>query len=164
MEETEMKIDLLNEIKEQFGIVPAVILHEWGNKLPPSAFIVYVALCIYANRNAEAWPSIRTLSEKLAMKDRTIYYAIKSLEERSLIQVIRPENQGRGKKNTYIILDKRVNNVAPFKGNKGYTKGERRDGERVNVGGAEQYHRTIEQRGKKNNETFNGEDLGFTLN
>lgn len=152
---------LFNKAFEKFGVVPAFALHE--GKLGCTEFSVYTVLCIYANKERRSWPAQTTIAEQLSITVKTVRRALKSLENKGYIEIVRPERQGKGKFNRYYIIEKRGTNKTPLDA-KGGHKGDISDHQRGTPETQEQYHRTIEQKGLKNNVTFNGEDLGFSLN
>lgn len=142
---------LYNAIHNRFGIVPDVLDFNLG----PTTFAVYAALCIYANKEGMAFPAVRTLAEKLSIGFDTVLRAIKKMESEGLIKVTRPEKQGRGHFNRYLIVDKLLTPLekrgAPQehfidKGGKNVSVVRKKGG----TTGTEQYHRTIEQYGEKN--------------
>lgn len=74
-----------------------------------SATGVYMVLCRHANcKTQEAFPSKKLIAEKLGIGERTVFSAIKKLEERNIIKV---ESQGRKESGlfnvrNYILIDK----------------------------------------------------------
>lgn len=94
---------LINKAAENYGIVPDVLDFCLG----ASTFAVYAALCIYANKEGWAFPAVRTIAQKLSVGTDTVLRAIAKLEQLGLLKVDRPERQGRGKFNRYLIVDKR---------------------------------------------------------
>lgn len=69
---------------------------------------VYFSLCRHADREQICFPSKRLIAEELAISERSVYTAIKKLEEWNIIKI---ENQGRKKDGSfknliYILLDK----------------------------------------------------------
>ncbi len=81
-----------------------------------SATGVYMVLCRHANhKTQEAFPSKKLIAEKLAIGERTVFTAIKKLEERNIVKV---EDQGRKddgsfKVRNYILVDKKEWNYPP---------------------------------------------------
>ena len=62
---------------------------------------VYVAICGYWNwHSLEAYPSINTLAEEVKLSRRGVIYAIKKLEAKGLIRVVK-----KGRRNYYQIFD-----------------------------------------------------------
>lgn len=63
----------------------------WALPLPDSEKIVLLALADYAKNNGTCWPSIRTIAEKCSKAERTVQYALSSLEQKGhLTRVQKP--------------------------------------------------------------------------
>ena len=70
---------------------------------------VYSSLCRHANKNHTCFPSKKLISEELGIGERTVYNAIKKLEEWNIIKI---EEKSRKKDGTfasltYVLLDKK---------------------------------------------------------
>jgi len=75
---------------------------------------VYVAICSHWNWYAlEAYPAINTLAQEVRLSRRGVIYAIKKLEAKGLIRVVR-----KGRKNYYQIFDYLFKMAATCKGAK----------------------------------------------
>ncbi len=84
-----------------------------------SAFLVYCVLCRHANADGESFPGGTTLGKKTGLTMRSVWRAIKTLEEAGWITVERSEQtQGKRPPNVYRLLplppsDTRVTTDAP---------------------------------------------------
>lgn len=79
-----------------------VVYNDYGIKIGAIGISVYNALCFYANRNGECFPSISTMAKKLDISEPTVYKYLKLLEKNRLI---RKENrQKENKSNIYYLL------------------------------------------------------------
>lgn len=75
---------------------------------------VYVAICGYWNWQAlEAYPAINTLVQEVKLSRRGVIYAIKKLEVKGLIRVVK-----KGRRNYYQIFDYLFKMAATSKGAK----------------------------------------------
>jgi DNA-binding transcriptional regulator YhcF (GntR family) len=69
--------------------------------------LVYMSLCRHANKNQEAFPSIKLMAEQHNVSRNTILKGIKKLEERNLIQTGKKRtDSGQWLNNTYTLIDK----------------------------------------------------------
>ncbi len=69
--------------------------------------IVYMSLCRHANKEQEAFPSIKLMAEQHSVDRKTILKGIGILEERNLIQVGKTRTKsGQWLNNTYTLIDK----------------------------------------------------------
>lgn len=85
--------------------VGCVVTVFYGSKAKANDRLVLLAIADEANDNGEnAFPSIRTIAEKVNCHTDTVIECIKSLEALGELQVIRPERQGRGHFNRYKVL------------------------------------------------------------
>jgi len=93
--------------------------------ISPAGRLVFSYLFWRQGSNGSSWPSQFMIAEDLGLTRRSVRKITKRLEDRSYIQVIRPENPGRGQYLQYSILDppRRGNVETPFRPK----KGERRD-------------------------------------
>lgn len=131
---------IINKAVENYGFVPDVLDFQLGS----ATLAVYATLCIYANKEGWAFPSIRTIAEKIPMSEDTAQRALKRLELLGLLIIERPQSQGRGQFNKYFIVDKRGAKTTPFT-QEGVQKGCKNTPRRGASQGTEQYQRTIEQ-------------------
>jgi len=71
------------------------------------ATLVYNSLCRHANINQESFPSIKLMTEELAVGRNTIIKGIKNLEKYNVINVKKARRKdGKWLNNSYILLDK----------------------------------------------------------
>ena len=71
------------------------------------ATLVYNSLCRHANINQESFPSIKLMTEELAVGRNTIIKGIKNLEKYNVIAVEKTRRKdGKWLNNSYILLDK----------------------------------------------------------
>ena len=66
-----------------------VFLSEFQYGITPAAYMVYIGLRIRQNVNDECYPSINTIIKDTNLSRKTVINAIKQLEEKNLVQVIR---------------------------------------------------------------------------
>lgn len=71
--------------------------------LGSNAYVVYSALCRYADKQQKAWPSQNTLSEETGLSRQTVNAMIGILEDWN---IIRRERVGKRSTNRYWLLDK----------------------------------------------------------
>lgn len=69
---------------------------------------VYMSLCRHSNKEQNCFPSKKLISDELDVSEKSVYTAIKKLEEWGIIEV---QNQGKKKdgtfyNNIYVLLDK----------------------------------------------------------
>ncbi|MDO6353554.1 DnaD domain protein [Caloramator sp. CAR-1] len=82
--------------------------HVLKSKLSANAKLLYVILCMYANRDKECFPSYETLLNDTGIKSRaTLANAIKELIDKGILEVISGKEEG--KSNVYIIKDNPLN-------------------------------------------------------
>jgi DNA-binding Lrp family transcriptional regulator len=75
---------------------------------------VYVAICSHWNwHTLEAFPTINTLAQEVRLSRRGVIYAIKKLEAKGLIRIVK-----KGRKNYYQIFDYLFKMAATSKGAK----------------------------------------------
>lgn len=103
-----MKRRIIDRRKKEKFLVDDAYLNGYAKLYGIQATGVYMVLCRHCNKDQECFPSKKTISEKLSISERSVYSAIKKLEQSNIIKV---KNQGRKKdgsfKNlTYILLDK----------------------------------------------------------
>jgi len=82
-------------------MVPEALL---GSGAPAAALLVYAHLDWYASQRGEAWPSLRTLSERTALNMRRVYKALRWLQEAGFLEI--QAGKGRGHCNTYVLRDR----------------------------------------------------------
>jgi len=71
------------------------------------ATLVYDSLCRHANIGQEAFPSIRLISEELAISRPTVITGLTNLEKYKVIEVRKTRNRkGKWINNSYVLLDK----------------------------------------------------------
>lgn len=92
---------------KQFFMVDDAYLNGYARHLGVTASMIYICLCRHVDKEQVAFPSQRTIAEKLGIKWRTVMEKTKLLEKWGLIDVkkIRNEN-GVWLNNTYTLLDK----------------------------------------------------------
>lgn len=84
----------------------AILYHEATKILlaqPESVIKTYLSLCAMSNRKRTAHPSLATLASYINMDRRTAIRSIVTLEELGLIEVKRPETNGRGRASDYFL-------------------------------------------------------------
>ena len=119
---TEYVPDVPATIKDQrrgFFIVSNIVIEDYAASIGANAFLVYAALIKFANATTKRCdPKHETLANLLGIGTRTVYTAIKTLEEAGLIGVERrfkanPSGGLRKTSSNYTILD-----PAPRRANK----------------------------------------------
>lgn len=81
--------------------------HVLKANLSPNAKLLYVILCMYANRDKECFPSYETLLNDTGIKSRaTLSNAIKELKDIGILEVINRQKENAS--NIYIIKDNLV--------------------------------------------------------
>lgn len=81
--------------------------HVLKSKLSANAKLLYVILCMYANRDKECFPSYETLLKDTGIKSRaTLSNAIKELKDIGILEVINRQKENAS--NIYIIKDSLV--------------------------------------------------------
>lgn len=73
----------------------------WQQEISSSEKLVLLALSDHANDRGFAWPSVRKISEKTGLSERTVQYQLRSLEESVLIQ---KATHSRKRTNVYRVL------------------------------------------------------------
>ena len=82
-----------------------IFLSEFKHGLSPASLLVYFVLRIRQNQNEECWPSINTIMEDAELSRPTVTKAIKQLEEKDLVEVIRQKvSAGMNEVNRYRCL------------------------------------------------------------
>lgn len=95
---------------KQFFRIDDEYLNGYARLCGINATGVYAALCRHANKHQSCFPSKKLMAEELAISERSVYSALKKLQEWNVIRV---EDQGRkddGSFNSrvYVLLDKSV--------------------------------------------------------
>ena len=92
---------------KQFFMVDDAYLNGYAKYLGVTASMIYICLCRHVDKNQVAFPSQKSIADKLGIKQRTVLEKVKLLKNWGLIDVrqIRNEN-GKWINNTYILLDK----------------------------------------------------------
>lgn len=90
-----------DERRRGFFMVFNDFYDQYGSKLGPYGLAVYMALCRYANREQECWPSQRRIAKDVGMCRKQVGLTLARLEELKLVAVERTN----GTSNTYILLD-----------------------------------------------------------
>lgn len=107
MENTELPIIVRDGRRTHFFTIDNILLDQYGKRLGAYGLAVYMALCRFANRQSECWPSYQTIAERVGMSRRQVIREIKKLETLGLIAV-QPqydEHTGEQRSNLYILLE-----------------------------------------------------------
>ncbi|WDU84230.1 helix-turn-helix domain-containing protein [Caloramator sp. Dgby_cultured_2] len=81
--------------------------HVLKANISPNAKLLYVILCMYANKEKECFPSYERLMKDIGIKSKaTLSNAIKELINIGVLEVISGKDEG--KSNIYIIKDNPV--------------------------------------------------------
>jgi len=89
--------------KEKF-VVDDKFLNGYGKYFGPTGIAVYVALCRIANKEQEAYPSQKSLAEKIGVGVTSINDWLGILD---YFNIIRKERKGKKLTNRYYLLDKK---------------------------------------------------------
>ena len=73
----------------------------FGAQLGPYGLAVYMALCRYANRDSECWPSYATIAQGTGMSWRKVASTVAQLEDLGVIAIER----NAGTSSTFVLLD-----------------------------------------------------------
>jgi hypothetical protein len=73
----------------------------FGAELGPYGLAVYMALCRYANRDSECWPSHETIAKGTGMSRRQVIREVAKLERLQVIAIERSKHTSH----VYILLD-----------------------------------------------------------
>ena len=88
-----------------FFMVDNEILDQYGAALGPYAFTVYSAICRYADRNGQCFPSVSTLSNVTGMSESSVHRALNTLEQQKLIYRTARFDSKRGQRaNVYTLI------------------------------------------------------------
>ena len=98
----------VRDLQDKFFLVDDEYFNGYGKLCGISATGVYIVLCRHVGRAQSCFPSKKTIAEKLGISERSVYSAIKKLEQCNIIKV---ESRGRKqdgsyKSLTYYLLDK----------------------------------------------------------
>lgn len=91
-----------------------------GSSIGATGIAVYAALCRFANREGQCFPSVQTLAKRLALSPNTVRRALHKLEEVKLITVLhRVSADGGHQSNLYTLhrlreLPQKVRNGTPI--------------------------------------------------
>ncbi len=93
-------------IKEKF-FVDDIYLNGYAKKCGPFASLVYFCLCRHVDKDQNCFPSIDLISKKLAVSEKTVKRAIKTLLDFQIISISKKRTeQGKFAVNFYTLLDK----------------------------------------------------------
>ena len=77
----------------------------WNTEISSSAKLVYIYLNDRGGSDDRAWPSVATITKDTGLKDRTVQYATKELNETGLVVKIARHRENRSQtSNLYIIF------------------------------------------------------------
>lgn len=98
----------IRDLREKFFQVDDEYLNGYAKICGINATGVYLSMCRHANKQQTCFPSKKLIAEELAISERSVYTAIKKLEEWNIIKI---EQQGRKKDGSfknllYTLLDK----------------------------------------------------------
>ena len=71
----------------------------WPMQMPMAAKAVYISLADNANDHGVCWPSIPTIAKRVCTSERTVFRAIKWLEDNNLLV----KNESQGKSTRYTL-------------------------------------------------------------
>lgn len=102
-------MDKIRDLRDKYFQVDDEYLNGYAKLCGISATGVYLSLCRHANKQQQCFPSKKLISEEMAISERTIYSALKKLEEWNIIIT---EEQGKKedgsfKNKLYTLLDKK---------------------------------------------------------
>jgi Helix-turn-helix domain len=108
-------MDKIRDLREKFFLIDDEYLNGYAKLCGINATGVYLSLCRHANKNQQCFPSKKLVAEELAISERSVYTALKTLESWNIIRI---ETRGRdetGKFNNllYTLLDKKVWKLKP---------------------------------------------------
>jgi DNA-binding transcriptional regulator YhcF (GntR family) len=107
MEIENQKIEVRNIMDGDWYWIPRIVFEEYTPKIGVIGLALYNAYSSYARDKGVAFPSQKTLAEKLRLSIKTIIKYNKILEANGLIKIER--NKGKGKTNLVTLL--KVENV-----------------------------------------------------
>ena len=102
--EQELDIPIVVHAPPSMGF--AILYHEATKILlrqTESVIKTYLSLCAMSNRKRTAHPSLATVASYINMDRRTAIRSVATLEELGLIEVKRPETNGRGRASDYFL-------------------------------------------------------------
>ena len=96
--------------KKHFFMVDDEYLNGYAKHCGWKATLVYMALCRHADKHQTCFPSKKLLSTKLLISERSIYTAIKTLQEWNIIEVTEQgrKEDGSFRNKIYRLKDKSV--------------------------------------------------------
>ena len=98
----------VRDLRDKFFLVDDTYFNGYAKQCGINATGVYMVLCRHVGKEQSCFPSKRTIAEKLGISERSVYTAIKKLDQSNIIKV---ESRGRKKDGsyrslTYFLLDK----------------------------------------------------------
>lgn len=81
--------------------VDNAVVRQFGKDIGPTAFMVYSALAMHANKARASWPSYNTLANITGISRRSIITAIQKLTDCGLISLTKSDTKG----NIYVLED-----------------------------------------------------------
>lgn len=114
------QIEIRDLRRKQFFMVDDEYLNGYARLCGISATGVYLSLCRHASRDQTCFPSKKLIAEELDISERTVYSALKKLEEWNIVKVTDQSRKKDGSYNNkiYTLLDKSVWKPKPtVKGN-----------------------------------------------
>ena len=94
-------MDKIRDLRGNFFRVDDEYLNGYAKLCGINATGVYLSMCRHANKQQQCFPSKKLISEELAISERSVYSAIKKLEEWEIIKV---EYQGRKENGSFKNL------------------------------------------------------------
>ncbi|MGE0126658.1 MAG: helix-turn-helix domain-containing protein [Blastocatellales bacterium] len=93
---------------KQFFQIDDEYLNGYARLCGINATGVYLSLCRHADREQKCFPSKRLMADELDISERSVYNALKTLEEWGVIRVVQQgrKDDGSYQNNTYYLLDK----------------------------------------------------------
>jgi hypothetical protein len=100
----------IRDLREKYFQIDDEYLNGYAKLCGINATGVYLSLCRHANKYQQCFPSKRLVAEELAISERSVYTALKTLEYWNIIKI---EQQGRKESGAfnnliYTLLDKKV--------------------------------------------------------
>jgi len=102
-------MDKIRDLREKFFLIDDEYLNGYAKLCGINATGVYLSMCRHANKQQQCFPSKKLIAGELDISQRSVYNAIKKLEEWGIVEV---EEQGRKKDGSfkvkiYTLLDKK---------------------------------------------------------
>lgn len=102
----EISFSVEDRRKRGYFTVDNVLLDIYGQQLGPHGIAVYCALARFANKEQEAWPTYRTISERTRVSRSQIIRAITRMEGLKIITITRRvDDKGNRTSHLYTLLD-----------------------------------------------------------